>query len=329
MTGFALPSKHGLHRSALHIALSIAASTLGARAHAQTAAQAAVAPSLANSLTGQAKSDYEAGRILFSDQDYAGAFVKFQQAFSIAGDVRLLWNMAVCEKNLRHYANVLSLLERYQRERVANMSETHRREVDGVIRTVQTLISTVHVAVNEDGASIFVDDHLVGTTPLSGPLLIDLGRRRLRISKQGFIEQALVQDFGGGSTMTLRFSLAPKTEAAARLTISAEGSISIDGKPVAERYFAGPVPPGEHALRITAPGMLPYEREVALQAGQARTLNISLTPQKRGGVPTLVWVGAGVVAASGLAVGGYFLFREKPHEPNYPIGTLSPGTIQL
>lgn len=318
------------------LAGALSAAVLGLRgsaARAQDEAAAAQesppeggAPSLTDSLTGQAKLDYEAGRILFADRDYAGAFVKFQQAFYHAGDVRLLWNMAVCEKNLRHYANVLGLLERYKREGIATMSDAHLLEVESVLATVQTLISRVTVSVNEPGARIFVDDRLAGTAPLSAPLLIDLGKRRLRVSKPGFIEQTVVQEFGGGSSMSFHFDLRPApTEA--QLTISAEGMINIDGKPLAERYWSGSLPAGEHAVRITAPGMLPYEREVVLQAGQSRSLNITLAPEKSG-VPTLVWIGAGVLAAGGLAMGGYFLFRE-PAEPNVYIGTLEPGIVHV
>src|SRR3954462_5833949 len=51
-----------------------------------------IAP-LAESLTGQAKADYDAGRLLFGDDDFAGALVKFQRAFDNVRDVRLLWNM--------------------------------------------------------------------------------------------------------------------------------------------------------------------------------------------------------------------------------------------
>lgn len=330
MIALSQANRRALHLTALAI-VALGPAMLAPRAHAQvpetkSAAEANPAP-LASALTGQAKLDYEAGRILFTDRDYAGALVKFQQAFNHAGDVRLLWNMAVCEKNLRHYANVLTLLQRYQREGAATISESHRLEVDNVLATVETLISTVTITVNEPGAQIHVDDRLAGTTPLPSPLLIDLGKHRLRVSKPGFIEQTVVQEFGGGSSMSFHFDLRV-IPSEAKLTISAEGMISIDGKPMGERYFSGSLPAGEHAVRVTAPGMRPYEREVVLQAGQARSLNITLAAD-RSGVPTVVWIGAGVLAAGGLAVGGYFLLREKPAEANVYVGTLSPGQIPL
>jgi len=43
-----------------------------------------------------------------------GACTKIR--FGLAGDPRLLWNVAVCEKNLRRYSRMLRTIRRYQTE---------------------------------------------------------------------------------------------------------------------------------------------------------------------------------------------------------------------
>ena len=63
-------------------------------------------PSLSESLSGAAKAEYDAGKLLYQDGDYAGAQLKFRAAYETSKDPRLLWNMAAAEKNLRHYAQV-------------------------------------------------------------------------------------------------------------------------------------------------------------------------------------------------------------------------------
>src|SRR5262245_37745409 len=178
------------------------------------------AASLADSLTGVARSDYDAGRILFDDGDYAGAYLKFERAFERGGDERLLWNMAACEKNLRHYGSALTLLERYKREGEVRMSASHRAEVDALLETLHTLISTVHLVVNEADATVFVDDRPVGKSPLPGPLLIDLGLRRIRVSKAGFQDQVVTKEFAGGAQLTLLVTL-PREENEGRIAILA------------------------------------------------------------------------------------------------------------
>lgn len=298
------------------------------QAHAEDPATPAAAhgrPSLADTLSGQAKSDYEAGRVLFADGDYLGAFVKFEQAHALQGDARLLWNMAACEKNRRHYSSVLALLERYKREGGATFTDAHRQEVDDVVAMVRLLISTVELVVDQAGASVYVDDHPVGTTPLKQPLHVDLGKRRLRIAKPGFVEQSIVQDFTGGSSLTLRFALQPQPRDG-RLRIAAQGTIYVDGKRVGQGAWDGMLPAGVHTLRISAVDMRPYERDVVLIAGQTRSLNITLSPVRGGGVSPVVWIGAAVLAASGLAVGGYFLLRDESQQ-NLATGTL--GSVRL
>jgi hypothetical protein len=317
----------------------IAVAGLGLNSLAASAQSVEIAPSaqpaqpeppapLASSLTGQAKIDYEAARILFADQDYGGAFVKFEQAFGLSKDPRLLWNMAVCEKNLRHYANVLSLVERYRAESGSRLSDAQRREAQDVIDTVRMLVSNVRITVDEPGASIYLDERLVGTSPLQSPLRIDLGKRQIRVVKPGFTEQITAQHFGGGSTSSLHFALQPEPDHA-RLTIASDhgGVIHVDGKRVGRGDWQGMLESGEHLIRVTAPGMQPYIKRVLMQEGRARTLQVGLV-QDKAGIPTLVWVGAGVLAAGGLATGAYFLFGESSGTAQCDSSTL-PGCVRL
>lgn len=283
---------------------------------------------LAETLTGEAKAGYAAGRILFDDQDYAGALVKFQRAFEQSGEIRLLWNMAVCEKSLRHYARVQTLVERYWREGSARMSEVHRRDVQSVLDTVRMLISTVRIQVNEPGAQISVDGDLIGVSPLGEPVRVDLGRRRIQISKPEFEPRIIEQEFAGGSDTTFAVALVPKPrDGAVEVVTADDATIRIDGQIVGMGRWKGNLLAGTHGLRITAVDKQTYNHDLAVLAGQPlRTLYIDLE-KAESGVPAWVWVGAGVVAVGGLAVGGYFLFRPGPNGPEPAPATL--GVVQL
>src|SRR5437762_13903717 len=78
--------------------------------------KAASTKPLTQALTGEAKADYDAGKVLASDGDFAGALIKFTSAYEQSKDARLLWNVAVCEKNMRHYSRVIATLNRYLSE---------------------------------------------------------------------------------------------------------------------------------------------------------------------------------------------------------------------
>jgi hypothetical protein len=334
--GEAMQARHVIVRFVMALsALGLTAQLAAAQSSpARPAASAHAVPppaagSLAETLSGSAKEDYDAGRVLFEDQDYAGALVKFQRAFEAAPDPRLLWNMAACEKSSRHYANALALLERYRREGDTRMSQGQRAELVTLIDTLRTLISRVHLVVDEPGASVFVDDRLAGTTPLPDTLFVDLGTRRIRVAKAGFQDQVIAQEFAGGSELTLYMTL-PAAPHDARITIASDAPsvIRIDGNVVGHGRWEGAVPAGEHTLRVSATGMVPYEKEFVVQAAQPRTLYIRLDKDDRGGLPTWAWMGLGVLAAGGLATGAYFLLRPS-NEPDYTVGTLAPGAVML
>src|SRR5262249_3095345 len=153
-------------------------------------------------------------------------------------------------KNLRHYVRVLDLLGKYQRDGGAGGSTAQRARAAEVISTVRSLVSTVHLSVNEPGAAVFVDDEPRGTTPLAEPLLVDLGRRRIRVSKAGFKDQVVAQDLTGGSEVT--FNLVLETDVhEGRLAVTTEGgaTISIDGSAVGQDRWEGRVASGPHAIR--------------------------------------------------------------------------------
>jgi hypothetical protein len=287
------------------------------------------AATLGDTLTGPARTEYDSGRILFADSDYAGALVKFQRAFEYTPDVRLLWNMAACEKNLRHYGSALELLERYRREGELQMSASHRSEVMNVLNTLRTLVSTVHLTVSEVEAEVFVDDRPVGVTPLSRPIFVDLGMRRIRVRKAGFQDLVITQEFAGGSELTLLLTMALEPREGELSIVTDDGAtIRIDGQVVGTGHWQGPLPVGEHTVRVTAPEMVPYAKEVVIRAGEPRTIYVHLEPDESGGIPGWVWVGASVVAAGGLATGAYFLLRESG-DPEHTAGTWAPGVVQL
>jgi hypothetical protein len=284
---------------------------------------------LAESLSGEAKDDYEAGRSLFVHGDYGGALVKFQRAFDVSYDTRLLWDMGACELNLKHYVRVLRLIERYLHEGGSRIADEQRAAAEAMLRKIRPLVSEVRVIVNEPGASVFVDDEPAGTTPLAEPLLLDLGERRIRVTKPGFKEQVVSERVAGASEATVSLTLSPETHEG-RLAVMAEASasIAIDGSVVGVGRWEGTLTSGHHALRVTAEGMHPHTADVEVREGEVRTIDVTLM-RESGGISPWWWVGGSLVAAAGLGVGGYFLFRPSSSTASATPGTIYPGTLTV
>jgi hypothetical protein len=269
----------GLGRLALiACALSMSAAMLPtARAEARKKAAGSTQKSLSQTLTGTAKADFEAGKLLANDGDYAGALIKFTNAFEAAKDPRLLWNLAFCQKNLRHYAKVLSILRRYLEEGGSVLTSADRAEAQNLITLIEPFTTRVAFQVTPDGATIMVDDELVGTSPLSSPVVLDIGERRVRVTKAGYrpLEKALA--VGGTSEVAFQAELEREVHEG-RLLVNApnHAQIFLDGKQVAMGKLDLVVASGGHQLRVIAPGTRPYQTEVVVSDRETRSVEVVL-----------------------------------------------------
>jgi PEGA domain len=308
-------------------AVIIGACLSASHAWATSPAQATPVP-LAESLKGEAKAAYQSGLLVFNDGDSLGALEKFKHAYEVARDPRLLWNMAVCEKELRHYARAASLVQTFLKESGTRLTAEQRQSAVETQNALRAFYSRVTLSNAPDGATVSVDGTVVGSTPLTEPLLLDLGSRKLRVEQPGFEPFETQLDVPGASELTVPVSLrrAVIVSAPARLSVTTSGErdiVSVDGKVVGSQRWEGQLSIGEHVVRVTAAGKKPYESHVQLTAGSTRSLQVSLENDTHG-MPAWAWVAGGAAVVAGAAVGGYFLFKPDGTNPGaHPEGKLS------
>ena len=160
---------------------------------------------LAESLSGSARAAYDAAVILRNNNDCGGAIAKYQEAYDLAKDPRLLFDMAVCERDLRAYARMQGLLLRYEREDGAAMPPEQQAAVDAALAAIHNLVGAVHLTVSEDGADVSVDGEAAGKTPFAAPIVLDLGKHALAVKKDGFqaVERTVAISGGNETTVTI------------------------------------------------------------------------------------------------------------------------------
>jgi hypothetical protein len=296
---------------------------------AVTTAPAAATP-LAESLRGAARADYAAARILYEDGDYAGALTKLESAYAASKDPRLLWNMAACEKALRHYASVIDQLERYLKEGSALIGEEERKATRELVDTVRGFVNELRLDVRPEGVDVLVDGARVATTPLDRPLWVDMGRRRLRFEKAGFVPHETEMELSGGSSVDLKVELSPEVhEGTLRIVSDPKAVISVDGHVVGTASWVGRLPSGVHTVHISAEGKQPHKTDVVIKDRDTSSLHVNLVDEARApgqfvkdsSSGALWWI-VGGVALAGAGVGTYFLLRpgEEPAQPD--CGTL-------
>jgi hypothetical protein len=270
---------------------------------------------LEQSLRGPAKEAYTYARMLFDNGDFTAAFAKYRLAYEQSHDPRLLYDMALCERNLRAYARMQSLLQQYEDEAGGNLSSSDRSAVDAALAAIRNIVGSVTVRVNEEGATVFVDGTPMGTTPLAAPLVLDLGKHTIVVKKPGFEPNENTIEISGGSGFQVDLSLTRQSHGS-RLAVEADAAatVIIDGTVVGHGHFDGPAASGMHEIEVTQRDKVPYRVRVALREGEMRSINVTLENEKSAGA-VWPWIIGGVTVAAGAAVGGYFLFKSSDHPP--------------
>lgn len=320
-------------------------SLVSAPAFGQAAAPPAAAPGsaapagppapLSESLGAEAKAEYEAGKLLYEDGDYAGASLKFQRAYELSKDPRLLWNRAAAEKNLRHYVLVSELVRGYLREGGAFISDADRADGEALIQTVSAFVAKLNVTVDQPGATISINGKPAGTSPLKQPLLLDMGQHEVKVELAGHKPLSRMVQVAGGGTTNVDFALeVERHEGTLRIIVGHDATIRVDGKMVGIGSWQGTLPSGVHSVEVSAKGKQTYVGDGLVQDNQTATLRINLQnePSKAaadsGRLPTWLWVGGAAVLALGAGVGGYFLLKPEDKGPPPPVeGSL--GTVEL
>lgn len=283
-------------------------------------------PSLDDVLQGAAKDAYTSAKILFNNSDFEGAAAKYGQAYHLSRDPRLLYNLAICEKNLHRYARTQSLLQQYEHDVGARITADDKATVDAALAVIKNLVGTVMFTVTEAGATVTVDGQPAGTTPLATPLVLDLGKHTLGVTKDGFATAEQTVVVSGGAQTAIAVALAADTRSAHLLVLAEpDATITIDERIASRGRFDGKLASGVHAVLVTASGKRPYKAEIELKDGETRSVNVTLESEKHG----MLWgwiVGGGAVAVAGAAVGGYFLFKTQPQAATPPDQL---GSVQL
>ena len=140
-----------------------------------------------------AKAHYEAGLRLYEAEDYDAARVEFERAYALSPNYRILYNLGLVLKLKADYVGALKYFELYLEEGI-DAPEARKREVESEIQQLKQIVARVSVTTNVPGAEVAVDDVPVGKTPLTKPILVNPGRRRISATKKGRIPASRVID---------------------------------------------------------------------------------------------------------------------------------------
>ena len=183
-------------------------------------------------LSETARRAWDAAKQLAGANDYKGALVEFQRAYELSHDPRVLYNVGVTEKLLTHYARAVDAWEKELKEGASELTPAEVQEIRSSIAIVQQFVTIIDVLASEPDATLSIDDVPVGKTPFPGPVRIDVGKRTVKLSKEGFVDAIQTVDVATGQRVPVTLKLEP-------LSKTALVAITVGGAPSATVYIDG------------------------------------------------------------------------------------------
>jgi hypothetical protein len=243
---------------------------------------------LREELTGEARARYATGVELYSSgkEHAANARSEFMRAFELSKNPRLLFNVAVCEKDIGRFHKAIAYLEQELELGKDTLPKDELDKARGFADGLRPLVGTLAFSVNVAGATIFVDGEEVGVSPL--PPIPMSGEREVRATKPGYDPVSIRVSLAGGTQSTAKLSLEAR-EKAVDVQISAGGApnavIYIDNVERGPSPYRGSVRVQNepHVFEARAPGFVPQTRSGQAIEGQPIALTLALSPEERFG----------------------------------------------
>jgi len=237
------------YKQAFACALVLGSSLLGS-------AHALAAVPIRDELPVEAKQDWDAARELYDAGDPKSALVHFERAYKTSKNPRVLFNVGVCWKDLTQYSQAI----RAWRTQLLRRDELDPKDVERTeqaIAAVRSFVSSLQLQSEPAGATVSIDGQEVGHTPFAEPVAIDVGRRKLTLTKEGFLPLEQTIDVVQGTPLALSLKLTPllKLGDVSITTLNSQtAALFMDGRELGPAPFAGQVPAGAHTFEARAPG---------------------------------------------------------------------------
>lgn len=300
--------KRTARRIALALSVTVALPSLVVCVPNEASAQAKK-KTIRESLPLEARGHWDAGVVLADNKNWDGARASFKAAYDASKNPRVLFNLAVAEKELGNYPAALEILKKELSEGAAQLSADEVNEVKAAIGGLEKFVAQITIDVSEKDAEVFVDDEKVDPSKLPGPVTVRVGRRRVRAVKPGFAEAVATSEAAPGSKGTVTLKLTP-LQKTTRVNVSVVGPssaiVKIDGKEVGPAPYAGlvNVTAEPHQFSAEAPGYVTATQSTLVHEGEALNLTLQLSQeQEKGKLLVLAKPEGAIIEIDGRPVG--------------------------
>jgi hypothetical protein len=147
----------------------------------------------------EARERYGRALQLYEDGAYDAALVELKRAAELRPSYKLFYNIGQVELALNDYAAALQAYRRYLSDGGEHIQPARREAVQKEIDKLIQRVASVTIKTDVDGAEVYVDDSLAGTTPLAAPILVNSGVRRVTVRHPDYLPQSRQLALAGGA----------------------------------------------------------------------------------------------------------------------------------
>jgi hypothetical protein len=153
----------------------------------------------------EAQRRFHRGIDLYKNGDFAAAQVEFTRAYELVPNYRILYNLGQVTYQRHDHAAALRYFRQYLADGVDQISAERRHEVTGYVADLEQRIGRLQIETPEAGAEVFVDDVLVGKTPLRALVAVNGGPRKVDVVASSGDHQTRQVDVGSGEIVRVPF----------------------------------------------------------------------------------------------------------------------------
>jgi hypothetical protein len=273
------------------------------------AAWAQAKRSIRDTLAPEARGHWDAGVDLAKHNKWEGARASFKTAYELSKNPRVLFNVAIAEKETGQFAAAVEWLKRELSEGKGQLTREEEANIRAVIDGLEKFVAELTIEINEKDAEIFINNEKIDNSKLPGPFTVPGGRQHVRAIKAGFGEAVESTELGGGRKGTVTLKLEP-LQKMARVNVSVVGPpnaiVKIDGKEVGPAPYVGlvPVAADPHQFSAEAPGYVTATQSVIVKEGEPMNLTLQLAlEQQKGKLVVLARPEGAAIEIDGAYVG--------------------------
>ncbi|HET6335754.1 MAG TPA: PEGA domain-containing protein, partial [Polyangiales bacterium] len=157
--------------------------------------------------TDRARVHFRNGVDFYHEGNFRAALIEFKRAYKASPHYKLLYNLGQVSLELQEDGSAIDYFTHYLREGGDELSPERTQEVQRDLARLQARLAHATITADQAGAEIYVDDGLVGTSPLSGSVRLSVGRHHIKAKQRGVITAERTLDVAAGDDLVVALEL--------------------------------------------------------------------------------------------------------------------------